>query len=82
VEAGMRLSQMQLDERGAWELLLDNGVRLRLGRQRLEERFERFMLAASRIVAARATEIVYVDLRYSSGFAIGWRPGSGEVTSG
>jgi cell division protein FtsQ len=82
VEAGMRLSQMQLDERGAWELLLDNGVRLRLGRQHIEERFDRFMVAASRIVAARATEIVYVDLRYSSGFAIGWRPGGGEVTSG
>lgn len=82
VEAGMRLSQMQLDERGAWELLLDNGVRLRLGRQHVEERFDRFMLAASRIVAARATEIVYIDLRYSAGFAIGWRPGGGEVTSG
>ncbi|HXC58150.1 MAG TPA: cell division protein FtsQ/DivIB [Steroidobacteraceae bacterium] len=82
VEAGMRLSQMQLDERGAWELLLDNGVRLRLGRQHIEERFDRFMLAASRIVAARATEIVYIDLRYSAGFAIGWRPGGGEVTSG
>jgi cell division protein FtsQ len=82
VEAGMRLSQMQLDERGAWELLLDNGVRLRLGRLHIDERFERFMVAASRIVAARATEIVYIDLRYSSGFAIGWRPGGGEVTSG
>ena len=32
VEAGMRLSQLRLDERGAWELALDNGVRLRLGR--------------------------------------------------
>jgi len=82
VEAGMRLSQMQLDERGAWELLLDNGVRLRLGRQHIDERFERFLLAASRVVTARATEILYVDLRYSSGFAIGWRPGGGEVTSG
>jgi cell division protein FtsQ len=82
VEAGMRLSQLQLDERGAWELLLDNGVRLRLGRLHIDERFDRFILAASRIVAARATEIVYVDLRYSSGFAIGWRPGGGEVTSG
>jgi cell division protein FtsQ len=89
VEAGMRLSRMQLDERGTWELLLDNGVSLRLGRSRIDdridlfsERFDRFMLAASRIVAARAAEIVYVDLRYSSGFAIGWRPGGGEVTSG
>jgi cell division protein FtsQ len=82
VEAGMRLTRMQLDERGAWELSLENGVRLRLGRQRIDERFDRFMLAASRIVAARGTEIAYVDLRYSAGFAIGWRPGGGEIARG
>jgi cell division protein FtsQ len=82
VEAGMRLARMQLDERGAWELQLDNGVTLRLGRQHIPERFERFMQAASRVVAARAAEIAYVDLRYSSGFAIGWRPGVGEVARG
>jgi len=82
VEAGMRLTRLSLDERGAWELLLENGVRLRLGRAHIEERFDRFMLAASRIVAARATEIAYVDLRYSAGFAIGWRPGGGEVNRG
>jgi cell division protein FtsQ len=82
LEAGMRLSRLQMDERGALELTLANGVRLRLGRAHIEERFDRFMLAASRIVAARATEIAYVDLRYSAGFAIGWRPGGGEVTRG
>jgi cell division protein FtsQ len=82
VEAGMRLSRLTMDERGAWELQLANGVRLRLGRAHIEERFDRFMLAASRIVAARATEISYVDLRYSAGFAIGWRPGGGEVNRG
>jgi cell division protein FtsQ len=82
VEAGMRLASLTMDERGAWELQLENGVRLRLGRAHIEERFDRFMVAASRIVAARATEISYVDLRYSAGFAIGWRPGGGEVNRG
>lgn len=82
VEAGMRLERLQLDERGAWELQLDNGVTLRLGRQHIDQRFDRFMQAASRVVAARAAEIAYVDLRYSSGFAIGWRPGVGEVARG
>jgi len=82
VEAGMRLSQLRLDERGAWELALDNGVRLRLGRLRVDERFDRFMAAAARIVASRATDISYVDMRYANGFAIGWRAGAGEVKSG
>jgi cell division protein FtsQ len=82
VEAGMRLSQLRFDERGAWEFVLDNGVRLRLGRQQVDERFDRFMVAAARIVATRAAEIAYVDLRYSTGFAIGWRSGGKEVASG
>ena len=76
------LARLKLDERGAWELQLDNGVTLRLGRQHIDQRFDRFMQAASRVVAARAAEIAYVDLRYSSGFAIGWRPGVGEVARG
>jgi cell division protein FtsQ len=77
-EAGMRLSQLSLDERGAWEFVLDNGVRLRLGRLQVDERFDRFMAAAARIVASRAAEIAYVDLRYATGFAIGWKSRGGE----
>jgi len=82
VEAGMRASQLRLDERDAWEFILDNGVRLRLGRLQVDECFERFMAAASRIVASRAAEIAYVDLRYATGFAIGWRSGGKGVASG
>jgi cell division protein FtsQ len=74
-ETGMRLTRLVLDERGAWELVLDNGVTLRLGREQVEQRFERFLRAASRIVAARAGEISYVDMRYANGFAVGWRAG-------
>ena len=82
IEAGMRLAQLRMDERGAWEVALDNGVRLRLGRALVDERFDRFMAAAVRIVASRATEIAYVDMRYANGFAIGWRAGAGEVKRG
>lgn len=81
-EAGMRLTRLSLDARGAWELLLDNGVTLRLGREQVDERFERFMRAAARIVAAQAAEIAYVDLRYANGFAVGWRTAGGETRRG
>jgi cell division protein FtsQ len=82
VEAGMRLSQLTLDERGSWELVLDTGVHLRLGRLLVDERFDRFITAAARIVATRANEINYVDMRYANGFAIGWRTAAGEVKRG
>jgi cell division protein FtsQ len=72
-EAGMRLTSLQLDARGAWELALDNGVSVRVGRKQVDERLARFTDTALRLVAQRAHDIDYVDLRYTNGFAIGWR---------
>ena len=80
LEMGMRITALRLDARGAWELDLDNGVTVRLGRQQLDERFNTFVATAARIVAQRATDIAYVDMRYANGFAIGWRSaGAGDA---
>ena len=78
-EIGMRLATLELDARGAWNMTLDNGVVVRLGRQRMDERFDRFMQAAAKLVSQRATDIAYVDMRYSNGFAIGWKGGAGHA---
>jgi cell division protein FtsQ len=72
-EAGLRLTTLSLDARGAWQFALDDGVVVRLGREHVDQRFERFMLAAARLVRARATDIAYVDMRYGNGFAVGWK---------
>ncbi len=72
-DAGMRLTALRLDARGAWEFDLANGVTVRLGRRQVDDRFERFMAAAMKLVAQRANDIAYVDMRYTNGFAIGWR---------
>lgn len=72
LEVGMRLSRVDLDPRGAWELTLSNGIQVRLGRQDVHARLERFIRDASSVIAARGAEVGYVDLRYSNGFAIGW----------
>ena len=71
---GMRLAKVELDPRGAWQLTLANGVRVRLGRQDVEQRLERFLRIASPLVATRSGEVEYVDLRYSNGFSVGWNP--------
>jgi cell division protein FtsQ len=74
-ELGMRLAALELDARGAWSLTLDDGVLVRLGRQQIDERFERFMLTAAKLVSQRASDIAYVDMRYGNGFAVGWKGG-------
>jgi cell division protein FtsQ len=69
---GMRLSRVELDARGAWSLTLGKGVEVRLGRQDVAARLERFLRVASPLVAGRGPEVNYVDLRYSNGFSVGW----------
>ena len=73
VEAGLRLTAMRLDARGAWEFDLSNGVTVRLGRREVDERFDTFMRAALKLIAQRPDDIAYVDMRYTNGFAVGWR---------
>jgi cell division protein FtsQ len=73
LEAGMRIAALRLDERGAWEMDLDSGVTVRLGRRDVDERIDRFIKTTSQVIAHRLNEINYVDMRYSNGFAIGWR---------
>jgi len=75
VEAGMHLTALRLDERGAWELDLADGITVRLGSRQVDERFERFMITAMKLITQRADDIAYVDMRYSNGFAIGWKAG-------
>jgi cell division protein FtsQ len=73
LEAGMRIAALRLDERGAWEMDLDSGVTVRLGRREVDERLDRFIRTASQVISHRLNEVTYVDMRYSNGFAIGWR---------
>ncbi|MSR00561.1 MAG: FtsQ-type POTRA domain-containing protein [Gammaproteobacteria bacterium] len=73
IEGGLRLVALRLNERGSWEIDLDSGVSVRLGRRQVEERFARFVAAALKVVIERGTDVAYVDMRYTNGFAVGWR---------
>ena len=81
LEAGMRIAALRLDERGAWEMDLDSGVTVRLGRREVDERIDRFIHTASQVIAHRLNEINYIDMRYSNGFAIGWRNPSAPASA-
>ena len=76
IPIGLDLRRVHLDKRGAWEMTLQNGVEVRLGRRGVEERTELFLNIVADIITGRADEIEYVDMRYSNGFTIGWNNGS------
>ena len=70
---GLQVAALRLDARGAWELDLSTGVTVRLGRRQVDQRMDRFVGFAAQVIAGHAADIRYVDMRYSNGFAIGWR---------
>ena len=80
LQAGLRLTALRLDARGDWEIDLANGVTVRLGRRQVDERFEKFMNTALKLVTQRGEDIAYVDMRYTNGFAIGWRGNAARAT--
>jgi cell division protein FtsQ len=74
-EADLSLASLQLDERGSWRLVLGGGQEVRLGRRDIDERLYRFFDVVAPALAADLKSVEYVDLRYTNGFAVGWRDG-------
>ncbi|MYL26655.1 MULTISPECIES: cell division protein FtsQ/DivIB [Halomonadaceae] len=70
---GLGLESVSLEPRGAWTLLLDNGISVSLGRDRVRERFERFMTVYESRLSPVAADITGVDARYGNGVAVRWR---------
>ena len=71
---GFNISELVLSERYAWQLTLTSGVTLNLGRENRVERIQRFMDAYSKIEPKKDDlQIDYVDLRYDTGFAVGFK---------
>ncbi len=74
--AGWRIEALQFSPRGAWRLTLEDGaaeptrprVSLELGRERLAERVQRFVLFYPAAVQ-RLGPLTQIDLRYPNGFA-------------
>lgn len=74
-QQGLLIEQMLLSERFAWRLTLVGGLTLNLGRTEFIDRVQRFVdLYPLLINNERYLE--YVDLRYDTGMAVGWKSDS------
>ncbi|NJR72220.1 MAG: cell division protein FtsQ [Gammaproteobacteria bacterium] len=60
---------LTLTPRRAWQLTLDNGASLELGRLDTDARLNRFIATYPQVAALQAAK-TQVDLRYLSGFTI------------
>lgn len=76
IPVGLDVRRVHLDARGSWDMTLQNGIAVRLGRRDVAARTELFLDVVADIIASRAKEIDYIDMRYGNGFTIGWKGGS------
>lgn len=69
---------IELDARRAWRVELDNGMKIRLGRQDEARRMALFIDIYPRVFAAAQQPARSVDMRYSNGFAVHWGAAGAE----
>lgn len=70
--ASLTIDELYLSERFAWNLRLNNGVKLNLGRSEFVDRLQRFVDVYP-LLLKQGKQINYVDLRYDTGLAVGWK---------
>jgi cell division protein FtsQ len=63
---------VRLSPRRAWQVRLDNGMTLEIGREQVAARIARFLTAYAQTLAplGLGRRADYVDLRYANGFAV------------
>lgn len=69
----IKINQLQLNERGSWELTLDNGILVTIGRDDVLSRVQRLAQWYSQLVKDKAADITSIDLRYQNSIAIAWK---------
>ncbi|EOC1287407.1 cell division protein FtsQ [Cronobacter muytjensii] len=75
------LKEAAMTARRSWQVTLSNDIKLNLGRDDTMKRLERFVELYPVLQQQAQTDgkrISYVDLRYDSGAAVGWKPAPTE----
>jgi len=72
------ISRINLSPRFAWQVQLDNGMQLELGREQVQQRMARFVAVYPYSIATMARKVNHVDLRYRNGFAASQLNGAGR----
>ncbi|MBT8140792.1 MAG: FtsQ-type POTRA domain-containing protein [Gammaproteobacteria bacterium] len=69
---GLRIKTFGMDARGAWQFRLSNGLEVKIGRDAIIQRFQRFARQVLPLLSQQSRSMAVVDMRYSNGFAVKW----------
>jgi len=73
IEVDETIKEITIDSRGAVDINLVSGLRLKIGRDDVDSKIERLISIYTQQIRPRRKEIQQLDLRYSNGFAIAWK---------
>ncbi len=73
VEQNFGVGAFRVSDRQAWELEMNGGLKVLLGRDSPSQAFNRLINSVSRLGAEKLRKIERIDLRYPNGFAVKWK---------
>jgi cell division protein FtsQ len=69
-KADIKIAQVTLSPRRAWEIKTNKGLLIALGREQTEARLDKFARAYKSTLSQLNVKVLYADLRYPNGFAV------------
>lgn len=82
VDTPFAIAELKMDLRGEWTATTRSGVELRLGRDLPLLKAGLIRTEIANALKGRLQEVLYVDLRYTNGFSVGWKPVAEPPTVG
>jgi cell division protein FtsQ len=78
-DKAMKLSEFNVNDRGAWKIKLATGLEILLGRNEQLKKLQRFLKTLAVLKQEQVEQMAIVDLRYPNGYAVSWKPGAAEI---
>ncbi len=68
-----KIAEIEFSDEQGFRIAFANGIKLNLGYKDVLTRLGHFVKVYPKIIGNRASEVEYVDLRYSNGLAVRWK---------
>lgn len=76
---GLNVTNLNLNERGAFDFSLSNGITVIVGRNEIENRINKFEEYAWPTLKKDTENIISIDMRYTNGFVVTWKNVAEEI---
>lgn len=77
----LRVVALNENARRAYQLRLNNGIEVIIGRHWSQQRLARMVAVYRRVLIPRAADIARIDLRYTNGFAVAWKSSAAQAAA-